>query len=185
MSTRERPIAVFALQEIGDCLLHKTMGEKARKMLEKTLKQTSAGTVVIIDCAGVDLFDASFAGSFLAKTVATLPVDFPDRALIVKGLDDDMRENLDPALTKLGLMMIELVGKQYQLRGHFSPTDQQTLALLHKQRKPFTVRELAESLSINVTAAHERLTKLAKMAVLWRQTAETGRAQQLFIAPAT
>ena len=99
------------------------------------------------------------------------------------GLSDYTRENLNAALVHAGLMSVEADGKTVRLLGKFSPSDEETLRTLHNRKHPYTVRELADTLSIQVTAANERLSKLSRMAVLRRESARTGRTQQLFLAP--
>ena len=151
---------------------------------EQILNQSEPGSVVVVDCTDVDVFDVSFAATFFGKTQVRLPVNYPERFLVVCGLTVTTRKNLNSALKEAGLMLVEDDGESFHLRGKFSPSDEETLELLHEKRRPFTVREFADALSINVTAANERLTKLAKMAILQRQTVDSGRTKQVFVAPA-
>jgi CheY-like chemotaxis protein len=69
------------------------------------------GDVLAIDASGVEVFDFSFAAELFGKTVATLGAEYPGRFLIVEGLTDCTRENLNQALEGSNLLMI----------GHFLP----------------------------------------------------------------
>ena len=174
----------FRLARFGKRQWGQDQAEKPRLALEKALSDALPGAIVRVDCSGVEVFDVSFAAGLFVKTLGSLSSSFPDRCLVVSGLTDITRDNLNPALREAGLMAVEANAKTFRLLGKFSPSDEETLNLLHDKRRAFSVRELAEALSINVTAANERLTKLARMAILRRETARGGRTQQLFLAPA-
>lgn len=154
-----------------------------RLKLEKVLQSASSGDIVRINCDGIEVFDFSFAAELFVKTLSSVSANYPGRCIVFGGLTDYTRENLNAALREAGLMAVEAEGRTVRLLGKFSPSDEQTLQMLFDAQRAYSVRELAEALSIQVTAANERLTKLARMAVLRREPALTGRTQQLFLAP--
>lgn len=179
----ETAIHNFKLRPFGKRLWTRESAVKIRPKLEKMLENAEPGEVVRIDCDGVEVFDFSFAAELFVKTLSSVSVNYPGRCVVFGGLTDYTRENLNAALREAGLMAAETDGRTVQLLGKFSPSDEQTLQTLFDVRRPYSVRELAETLKINVTAANERLTKLARMAVLRRESARSGRTQQLFLAP--
>lgn len=173
----------FRLRTHGKRLWTREKAIDVRPRLEKLLQEAASGEIVRIDCEDVEVFDFSFAAELFVKTLSSIAVNYPGRCVVFGGLTDYTRENLNAALREAGLMAVETDGRAVRLLGKFSPSDEQTLQMLYDQKKPYSVRELANELRINVTAANERLTKLARMAVLRRESAPTGRTQQLFLAP--
>jgi len=156
-----------------------------RLKLEQTLRNATMGDVVRIDCDGIEVFDFSFAAELFVKTLSSASANYPGRCIVFSGLNNYTRENLNAALREAGIMAVEVDGDSADLLGKYSPSDAQTLQVLHEKKKAYSVRELAEALSIKVTAANERLTKLARMAVLRQAPAPSGRTQQLFLAPSS
>ena len=84
------------------------------------------GDVLAIDASGVEVFDFSFAAELFGKTVATLGAEYPGRFLIVEGLTDCTRENLNQALEGSNLLMIERRGDKLALLGKVHPADEAT-----------------------------------------------------------
>ena len=84
------------------------------------------GDVLAIDASGVEDFDFSFAAELFGKTVATLGAEYPGRFLIVEGLTDCTRENLNQALEGSNLLMIERRGDKLALLGKVHPADEAT-----------------------------------------------------------
>jgi len=160
----------FTPGDLGEQQFHTKAGDKARRELNKVLDKSSAGDAIVIDCKTLRAFDASFVAAF---------------SLLVSGLNEYTRLDVDLVLKEIGLMLVEVVsGKRTSLLGKYSSSDQQTLEFMMDQTEPLSVREFADRLKINATAANERLSKLAKMAILRRQSTTGGRTQQLFAAPA-
>lgn len=154
-----------------------------RLKLERKLREATSGDIIRIDCSDVEVFDISFAAELFVKTLSTVSSNYPGRCIVFGGLTDYTRENLSAALREAGLMAVETDDRTVHLLGKYSPSDEQTLQMLHDERRAYSVRELADALSIKVTAANERLSKLARMAVLRQEPARSGRTQQLFLAP--
>src|SRR5260221_6586300 len=92
------------------------------------LESLKAGDILAIDASGVEVFDFSFAAELFGKTLSTLGVEYPGRFLIVSGLTDCARENLNQALEGLNLLMIEQRAKGPTLLGKVHPADDATFA---------------------------------------------------------
>lgn len=175
----------FRLRKYGTQLWTREKALKIRLELEQKLQSVSSGEIIRIDCTDVKVFDFSFAAELFVKTLSSVSTNYPGRCVVFGGLSDYTRENLSAALREAGIMAVETEGRTVRLLGKFSPSDEQTLQMLYDEQRAYSVRELAEALSINVTAANERLTKLARMAILRHAPAGTGRTQKLFLAPST
>lgn len=177
-------VHTFDLGGIDERLFHSEDGDKARNAFNNFIDVSAPGDVIVIDCTRVDVFDASFAGAFFAQIIASLPVSHPDRMLLVTGLNVSTRMNLNLCIEKFGFMLVEIVDGRASLLGKRAASDEQTLEVMMAQTEPVSVKEFAERAKINATAANERLSKLAKMAILHRFATPGGRTQQLYSAPA-
>ena len=88
----------FTLRKFGPQLWTREKARPIRNWLGDVLESMRVGDVLAIDASGVEVFDFSFAAELFGKTVATLGAEYPGRFLIVEGLADCPRENLNQAL---------------------------------------------------------------------------------------
>jgi len=162
--------------------------ERAREIRERLvadLDQLEEGDVMVVDLKGVEVFDYSFANELFGKTILGMPVDYPGRFLVVENLTKYTKENLEKALESLGLTVIERTAQSLHLIGKVHPTDQETFAALLKLREPATSSTLKDKLGIGLTAMNERLSKLAQLGVIRREStvSEAGREQYKYSVP--
>ncbi len=179
------PVAVgpkFRLAEYGRQLWTRERAREIRGELEALLQAVESGTVVVLDCTDVEVFDYSFAAELFGVTLLKLPIEYPDRYLIIAGLTPYTRENLHAALEAGGVMALERKSSKVELLGKFSPSDEETLATLRKSRQSLSAADVARKLNIKLTASNERLVKLARAGLVRRERALEGRAQQLYAA---
>lgn len=170
----------FKLRRHGKRLWTRQLGQEVRRSLEDLLSISEPGTVVEVNCDSVEVFDVSFAAEFFCKSLLRLPSEYPNRYIMISGLGEYTRMNLDAALKDIGLMALEKQDSKLELIGKFMSSDRETLKALMERRTAMSAAELAALLDIKVTAANERLTKLAKRSVVRRQYAEKGRSQQIY-----
>ena len=173
----------FPLGEHGRHLWTRELAQKIRSQLQEVLQELNVGDAVVIDVKGVEVFDYSFANEFFAKTLFSLPVEYPGRFLIVEHLTTYTRENLEKTLESVGLAVIERRGRKLHLLGKVHPTDQETFDAVARTKEPATAATLAEQFGINLTAMNERLSKLAKLGLVRREksTSPAGREQYLYM----
>jgi hypothetical protein len=175
--------------------LHKLAGsaqlwtrEKAkalRKDIDKAFESMAPGEVLVLDLAGIEVFDYSFANELFGKTILSIPREYPNRLFIVENLNDYTRENLDKALETLNLIMIERHKGELRLIGKVHPADSQTFALIFKSSKPVTALELKEKMDTTLNAMNERLAKLTELGLVVRETSvsSAGRQQYTYKVP--
>ena len=169
----------------GEHLWTRDTGRHARQDLEKQLEALEPGNTLVIDLAGVQVFDYSFASEFFGKVLLALPREFPDRFLIVENLTDYTHENLVQALEGLGLAMVERKKGKLNLIGKVHSADVETFRAIEHSKIPVTSNHLKERLEINLTAVNERLAKLAGMGLIRRSriTSPAGREQYQYSIP--
>jgi hypothetical protein len=140
----------------------------------------------MIDMAGVEVFDFSFANEFFGKMMLALPRDYPGRLAIVENLNEYTREDLAQALASLNLAMIERNSTgALTLLGKYHAVDGQTFAAIAASKKPVTAAGLKDQLGINLTAVNERLTKLTSLGLVHRAkgVSPAGREQYEYTVP--
>lgn len=170
----------------GEHLWTRDTGRRARQDLEKQVEALESGGTLVIDLDGVEVFDYSFASEFFGKALLALPREFPDRFLVVENLTSYTHENLVQALEGLGLAMLERKKGKLNLIGKVHPTDVDTFKAIERSKRPVTSSYLKDQLEINLTAANERLSKLAGLGVIRRsrRTSAAGREQYEYSVPA-
>lgn len=175
----------FPLAAHGKTLWTRDKARPIREQLEAELARRKHGDTMVIDMKGVEAFDFSFANEFFGKLVLSLPRVYPQRFVIVEGLTAYTRENLISALESLDLAMIERIKKKLVLIGKVHPADTTTFEAIAKSRSPLTAAALSQTLSLNVTAINERLTKLTNRGLLRRERglSDAGREQYEYATP--
>lgn len=176
---------IFPLQPYGAQLWTRERGGEIRAALEAMLDTLAPGEVVVLDLEGVEVFDFSFANELFGRTLLRLPDDHPDRFVVVNNLNEYTRENLSQALASLGVLIIERKEGAYHLLGKVHAADEATFAALVRAGRPVSAAELASALGVQLTAMNERLAKLARLAIVWRQKAisPAGREQYEYVVP--
>lgn len=146
--------------------------EKAREVratLAAALDRLQPGDALVIDAAGIDVFDYSFANELFGKTVLSLAKEYPGRFLLIEHLTPYAHENLEKALEGIGLQMIERHRRTLGLIGKVHPVDQATFDAINRAKHPSTASSLATTLNANLTAINERLTKLMTLGIVRRE----------------
>jgi hypothetical protein len=160
-------------------------GREVREELTRILEQLEPGDTLVVDAKDVDVFDYSFVSELFAKSLLSIPRDYPGRFLIVEHLKEYTRENLIKALESLNLIIIERQGGKLQLLGKVHPADEQTFSAVTRAKGSVTAAALRDKLGINLTALNERLTKLANLGIVRREKglSPAGREQYVYWAP--
>lgn len=175
----------FELGRERDHLWTRALGKQLRVALEDHLANAATGDVVVVDLAGVQAFDYSFANEFFGRSVMTLSREYPGRFLVVEHMEEDTREDLEQALKSLGLIMVAREHGQLGLIGRVHPVDAQTFAAIIELGEPATAVTLKDRLSINLTTMNERLSKLTEAGVVRRErvVSPVGREQFQYWRP--
>ena len=171
---------VFQLAKDGSALWTRDWASRLREEIESIIGKMSADSLMVINASGVKVFDFSFASEFFAKLVLRFPNEYPGRCIAVSNLAPHVRENLEAALYRAGVMMLELVDKTWELIGKFSGADENTLKALSDTGKPISATDLAAQLNIRVTACNERLARLTRFGLIHRLASQSGRVQYLY-----
>jgi hypothetical protein len=160
-------------------------GRRLREKLEGILESLGPGSVLTIDLKGIEAMDFSLASEVFGKLYWRLDAEYPGRVVLLAGLTDYLKRNLDAALAALGLMALVVKGaRSWELIGKFAETDRETIAVLHRLKQA-TAPKLADALDIKLTTCNQRLKKLAEagLVVRMRVSAPTGGEQFVYRWP--
>jgi hypothetical protein len=170
------------LAQHGAHLWTREKGRQIRGRLAAVLETLGTGDVLVVDAAGVEAFDFSFASELFGKTLLTLGAEYPGRFVIAENLTDCTNENLDKALESLNLTMIERSQGKLKLLGKVHPADHETFAEIVGAGEAVSAGALSRKLEVNLTAMNERLSKLTNLGVVRREkgSSATGREQYVY-----
>ncbi|MGK2860238.1 MAG: STAS-like domain-containing protein [Thermoanaerobaculia bacterium] len=170
----------FTLAAHGKTLWTRDTARRLREELDELLSASQPGDTIILEMKGVDAFDFSFANEFFGKSLLALPRLYPQRFLVVQGLNTYTRENLVHALESLGLAMIEKKGRVLSLIGKVHPADVATFDVIASKRSPLTAATLSDTLGVGITAVNERLTKLTNLGLVRRRTGASAAGREQY-----
>lgn len=159
----------FPLGKEGPRFWTRERAREIRPKVERLLSELSAGDAIVIDAAGVEVFDFSFANEFFGKLVMIIGQEGSGRFLVIENLTEYARENLAKALESLNLAAIERRGKKLEILGKIHSVDRQTFEAIVERKAPITASELKDELGVNLNAMNERLAKLTSMGLIRRE----------------
>ncbi len=158
-------------------LLTRSFGRKAFTILERELKRTRVGDLLVLDASKISLIDASFADEALLELFVKLQHGrYGDRYMALASPSDDTLDNIEGALTRKGLKFpFPTIGLENEIKliGALEPNLRETFELLMRTRK-LTARDLADKLHISIYNASNRLRRLhdIRLAVVSRDAAD-------------
>ncbi len=172
----------FGLKRHGVHLWTREKARQIRSQVSGALEGLATGDVLVIDAAGVEVFDFSFANELFGKTIASLAAEYPGRFVIVENLTEYASENLSKALESSHLMMIERRQGKFGLLGKVHPADRETFAEIVSAGKAVSAGALSKKLEVNLTAMNERLSKLTNLGLVRRErgSSASGREQYVY-----
>src|SRR5258708_17847184 len=155
----------FKLVQHGSHLWTREKGRQIRSRLAAVLETLGTGDVLVVDAAGVEAFDFSFASELFGKTLLTLGAEYPGRFVIAENLTECTNENLDKALEILNLTMIEQSQGKLKLLSKVHPADHQTFPQIVGAAAAVSPGALSTQIDVHPTAMNERLSKLTNLVV--------------------
>jgi len=171
----------FGLKQYGAHLWTREKARQIRARLGGVLDELKTGDVLVVDAAGVEVFDFSFANELFGKTLLTLGAEYPGRFIAVESLSECAKENLSKALESMNLTMIERERGILRLLGKVHLADQQTFDEILGAGETVSAGALSKRLGVNLTAMNERLSKLTSLGVVRREKASSASGREQYI----
>ena len=163
---------IFLKEELGNGssdLVTRPSGEKIRARVERDMAKEPEGSVVALDFSSIGIIDYSCADEIVAKLVSRLlSGEYGDRYLMLAGLNENQKENIEVALERKDLaVMAEMKHGGRVVLGNLHNYLKDTLDFIIEKAKA-TSRELSEARKIGANTSGTRLLNLFKKRLVKR-----------------
>jgi len=150
-------------------LVTRPSGNKIRERIEKDIAKEKDGAVIVIDFSKIGIVDYSCADEIVAKLVSRLlSGEYGDRYIVLIGLNENQKENIEVALERKELAVIGMMrDKEKVLIGSLNKYLSDTLELILIKGN-ITAKELSEEMKLEPNASGMRLLNLYKKRLVKR-----------------
>ncbi|ULO07057.1 hypothetical protein H1230_29635 [Paenibacillus sp. 19GGS1-52] len=156
--------------------------EAGREIRESILNSFLAQThsVLILDFTEVSRIDFSCASEIVSILIIRLSAELRGRHIILTGLSDLVRENIDAALSKVDKCCLVTNETEWYLIGKCSDSLKDTLSKVIEFEISDT-NKIADSLSIAITSCNNRLKTLVDLGMVSRKEVPAPSGGKQFI----
>ena len=150
-------------------LVTRTSGQVIRERIEKDIGKEEDGAVIALDFSKIGIIDYSCADEIVAKLISRLlSGEYGDKYIIVSGINDNQKENIEVALERKELaVMAEMRDGRKILLGSLNNYLKETLNLILKKGK-ISAKDLSESMKLEANTSGTRLLNLHKKRLVKR-----------------
>ncbi|MFH1703929.1 MAG: STAS-like domain-containing protein, partial [Nitrospirota bacterium] len=144
-------------------------GQVIRNRIEKDMENEKDGEIIALDFSKIGIIDYSCADEVVAKLISRLlSGEYGDKYIILIGLNENQRENIEVALERKELaVMAQMKNGKKALLGNLNNYLKETLNLILKKGK-ITASDLSEYLKLPANTSGTRLLNLHKKRVVRR-----------------
>lgn len=150
-------------------LVTRQSGQVIRNRIEADIEKEKDGEVIALDFSNIGIIDYSCADEVVAKLISRLlSGEYGDKYIILSGLNENQRENIEVALERKELAVIAQMrdgGKV--LLGSLNNYLKETLNFILKKEK-ITARDLSETMNLEANTSGTRLLNLHKKRLVKR-----------------
>jgi len=150
-------------------LVTRPSGQVIRNRIEKDMENEKDGEIIALDFSKIGIIDYSCADEVVAKLISRLlSGEYGDKYIILIGLNENQRENIEVALERKELaIMAQMKNGKKALLGDLNNYLKETLNLILKKGK-ITASDLSEYLKLPANTSGTRLLNLHKKRVVRR-----------------
>jgi hypothetical protein len=150
-------------------LVTRPSGQVIRNRIEKDMENEKDGEIIALDFSKIGIIDYSCADEVVAKLISRLlSGEYGDKYIILIGLNENQRENIEVALERKELaVMAQMKNGKKALLGDLNNYLKETLNLILKKGK-ITASDLSEYLKLPANTSGTRLLNLHKKRVVRR-----------------
>ena len=154
-------------------LVTRPTGQAVRERIERDMEQAPEGSVIGLDFSKVGVIDYSCSDEIVAKLLSRLLAgEYGEKYLMLTGMNDNQRENIEVALERKDLAIIgETKEGARAVLGNLNKYLRDTLEFV-VGRKKATARDLSEAAKIEANTSGTRLLNLYKKRLVRRVGAE-------------
>jgi hypothetical protein len=157
------------LQNGSSDLVTRQSGQVIRNRIEKDIEKEKNGEVIALDFSKIGIIDYSCADEIVAKLISRLlSGEYGDKYIILTGLNENQRENIEVALERKDLAVIAQMrdGKR-MLLGSLNNYLNETLIFILK-KGTITAKELSNTMNLEANTSGTRLLNLHKKRLVKR-----------------
>lgn len=150
-------------------LVTRQSGQVIRDRIEREIEKEKTGEVILLDFSNIGIIDFSCADEVVAKLVSRLlSGEYGDKYIVLTGLNENQRENIEVALERKALAVMAGVrtGKKL-LIGSLNNYLKETLDSIQK-RDRITAKELSGAMKLEMNTSGTRLLNLHKKRLVKR-----------------
>jgi len=150
-------------------LVTRQSGQGIRNRIEKDIEKEKNGEVIALDFSKVGIIDYSCADEVVAKLISRLlSGEYGDRYIILTGLTENQKENIEVALERKELAVIaQMKDNKKILIGSLNNYLKETLNLIVKKSK-ITASEISKIMKLEANTSGTRLLNLHKKRLVKR-----------------
>src|SRR5512147_2655111 len=150
-------------------LVTRPSGQAIRERIERDIEKEPEGAVIALDFSKIGVIDYSCADEVVAKLVSRLLAgEYGDKYLLLSGLNDNQRENIEVALERKDLAVTaEMRDGTRTVLGTLNNYLKDTLDLVVKKKK-LTSKDLADVRKLEANTSGTRLLNLHKKRLVRR-----------------
>lgn len=150
-------------------LVTRQSGQAIRERIEQDLEQEPAGATVGLDFSKIGVIDYSCADEIAAKLVSRLlSGEYGDKYLLLTGLNENQRENIEVALERKDLACVaEMRDGTRAVLGNLNNYLKDTFDFIVKKKKA-TSKDLSDSRKLEPNTSGTRLLNLHKKRLVKR-----------------
>jgi len=150
-------------------LVTRRSGQIIRERIERDIQQEGERTVIALDFSAIGIIDYSCADEIIAKLISRLlSGEYGDRYIILTGLNENQKENIEVALERKDLaVMAETRDGERLLLGNLNNYLKETLAFIEENRR-VTAKEFSDAMKLEANTSGTRLLNLHKKRLVKR-----------------
>src|SRR4030065_1612354 len=150
-------------------LVTRQSGQAIRSRIERDIENEKDGEVIALDFSKIGVIDYSCADEIVAKLISRLlSNEYGDKYILLAGLNDNQKENIEVALERKDLAVIaDMKNGKKILLGNLNNYLKETLQLIVKKGK-ITAKELSEIMKLEANKSGTRLLNLHKKRLVKR-----------------
>jgi hypothetical protein len=149
-------------------LVTRQSGQVIRSRIEKEIGSEKDGETIALDFSKIGIIDYSCADEIIAKLISRLlSGEYGHKYLILTGLNENQRENIEVALERKDLAVIAEIKGKKMLIGELNNYLRETLDFVMKKGE-ITATDLSETMKLEANTSGTRLLNLHKKRVVKR-----------------
>ncbi len=150
-------------------LVTRQSGQVIRERIKRDIEKEKDGEVIALDFSKIGIIDYSCADEIVAKLISRLlSNEYGDKYILLAGLNDNQKENIEVALERKDLaVIVDMKNGEKILLGNLNNYLKETLELIVKKGK-ITAKELSEIMKLEANTSGTRLLNLHKKRLVKR-----------------